>query len=61
VGASLALADIGLQESDIDRATEIATANPYWNPREIEADGIHRLLSDAYAGRRPTSREVTDA
>ncbi|WP_208108520.1 maleylacetate reductase [Halomonas ventosae] len=61
VGAPLALADIGLQESDIDRATQIATSNPYWNPREIEADGIHRLLSDAFAGRRPTPREVTDA
>ncbi|MDZ7854544.1 MAG: maleylacetate reductase [Halomonas sp.] len=61
VGAPLALRNIGLQESDIDRATEIATSNPYWNPREIEADGIHRLLSDAHAGRRPTSREVPDA
>lgn len=61
VGAPLALADIGLQESDIDRATQIATSNPYWNPREIEAEGIHRLLSDAHAGRRPTPREVTDA
>lgn len=61
VGAPLALADIGLQESDIDRATQIATSNPYWNPREIEAEGIHRLLSDAFAGRRPTSREVSDA
>lgn len=61
VGAPTALEEIGLQESDIDRATQIATSNPYWNPREVEAEGIHRLLSDAYAGRRPTSREVTDA
>ncbi|MCE9664590.1 maleylacetate reductase [Halomonas sp. M5N1S17] len=60
VGAPTALEEIGLQESDIDRATQIATSNPYWNPREVEAEGIHRLLSDAYAGRRPTSREVTD-
>jgi alcohol dehydrogenase class IV len=58
VGAPLALRDIGMRESDIDRATEIATRNPYWNPREIEATAIHRLLSDAHAGRRPTSREV---
>lgn len=60
VGAPLALRDIGMQESDIDTATDIATRNPYWNPREIEADGIHRLLSDAYAGRRPTSMEADD-
>lgn len=60
IGAPLALRDIGMQESDIDRATDIATRNPYWNPREIEADGIHRLLSDAYAGRRPISMEAED-
>ncbi|MAX32156.1 MAG: maleylacetate reductase [Halomonadaceae bacterium] len=61
VGAPLALRDIGLEAGDIDRATEIATANPYWNPREIEANGIHRLLDDAYAGRRPNTLEATDA
>ncbi|MBB3184932.1 alcohol dehydrogenase class IV [Halomonas fontilapidosi] len=61
VGAPLALRDIGLNEDDIDRATEIATANPYWNPRDIEPDGIHRLLRDAYAGRRPTTLEAFDA
>ncbi|MFC3283322.1 maleylacetate reductase [Litchfieldella rifensis] len=61
VGAPLALADIGLKEADIVRATEIATANPYWNPREIEADGIRRLLENACAGRRPESTTRTDS
>jgi alcohol dehydrogenase class IV len=61
VGAPLALRDIGFNEGDIDRATSIATGNPYWNPREIEADGIRRLLSDAHAGRRPETLEATDS
>ena len=61
VGAPLALRDIGLEGGDIERATQIATAKPYWNPREIEANGIHRLLDDAYAGRRPETLEATDA
>lgn len=61
VGAPLALRDIGMQERDIDRATGIATRNPYWNPREIEAEGIHRLLSDAHAGLRPTPREAIES
>ena len=59
-GAPAALRDIGLREEDIERATQIATANPYWNPREIEAEGIHQLLNDAYIGRRPETREVAD-
>jgi alcohol dehydrogenase class IV len=61
VGAPLTLSDIGFKKEDIGRATEIATANPYWNPREIEANGIQRLLNDAYAGLRPTALEETNS
>lgn len=57
-GAPLALRDIGLQEADIDKATEIATRNPYWNPREIESEGIRHLLRNAYAGHRPSNEEA---
>ncbi|GHE22174.1 maleylacetate reductase [Halomonas urumqiensis] len=53
VGAPSGLGEIGFQAADVDRATEIATQNPYWNPRDVEAKGIHRLLSDAQAGQRP--------
>ena len=55
LGAPLALKDLGLSESDLDRAAEIATQNPYWNPRPIEQDAIRALLQDAWAGNRPTS------
>ena len=36
IGAPLALKDLGLSEADLDRAAEIATENPYWNPRPID-------------------------
>jgi maleylacetate reductase len=53
IGAPLALREIGLQEQDLDRAAEIATRNPYYNPRPVSRDGIRRLLEDAFHGRRP--------
>ena len=53
IGAPLALKEIGLREQDLDRAAEIATRNPYYNPRPVSRDGIRRLLEDAFHGRRP--------
>jgi alcohol dehydrogenase class IV len=53
IGAPLALKDIGLKERDLDRAAQIATQNPYFNPRPVTRDEIRRLLEDAYQGRRP--------
>ena len=54
LGAPLSLREIGMREADIERATDIALANPYWNPRPIEADAIRQLLRAAWAGERPT-------
>jgi len=55
-GAPVALRDIGMKESDLDRAADIAVSNPYWNPRpfgpEQKAD-IRQLLQNAYEGVRP--------
>ncbi|MDQ5897994.1 MAG: maleylacetate reductase [Pseudomonadota bacterium] len=53
LGAPLSLREIGMREADIERATDIALANPYWNPRPIEADAIGQLLRAAWAGERP--------
>ncbi|MFN3504299.1 MAG: iron-containing alcohol dehydrogenase, partial [Allorhizobium sp.] len=53
VGAPLALRDLGLVQADLDRAADLATANPYWNPRPITQDGIRRLLQAAWAGDHP--------
>ncbi|HEY2589953.1 MAG TPA: maleylacetate reductase, partial [Steroidobacteraceae bacterium] len=52
-GAPYSLRTLGLAESDVDRAAQLAVANPYWNPRPIERDGIHALLQDAWEGRQP--------
>ncbi len=54
IGAPTSLADIGMQESDLDRAAEIASQNPYFNPRPVTRDGIRSLLQDAYEGREPS-------
>jgi maleylacetate reductase len=54
LGAPLALKDIGMPESGLDKAADIAVANPYPNPRKLERDAIRKLLDDAYHGRRPS-------
>jgi maleylacetate reductase len=55
-GAPVALRDIGMQPDDLDRAADIAVANPYWNPRPIGAAQrfeIRELLQHAFDGVRP--------
>jgi maleylacetate reductase len=52
-GAKMRLAELGLSEADLDRATEIALAAPYPNPRPLDRTAIRQLLEDAYRGRRP--------
>lgn len=53
LGAPVALRDIGMPEADLDRAADLATTAPYWNPRPIERPAIRKLLDDAFHGRRP--------
>jgi alcohol dehydrogenase class IV len=52
-GAPVALRDIGMQESDLDRACDIAMQNQYPNPRPLERTAIRQLLQDAFEGSRP--------
>lgn len=52
-GAPVSLEALGLKRADLDRAAEIAVANPYWNPRPIARDAIRKLLDDAWHGKRP--------
>jgi maleylacetate reductase len=54
LGVPMALQDIGMRESDLDRAADIAIATPYWNPRPIAHHGIRMLLQAAFEGYRPT-------
>lgn len=53
LGAPLALRDLGLQETDLDRATRLATRLPYPNPRAVNPDGIRGLLQRAWRGDAP--------
>ena len=54
LGAPTSLKAIGMSESDLDKAAEIATAVPYWNPRPVDKGAIRALLEDAYHGARPS-------
>ena len=53
-GAPTTLAKIGMAESDLDKAADLALANPYFNPRSFDRDQIRSLLEDAYHGNKPT-------
>jgi maleylacetate reductase len=50
IGAPTNLAVLGLKATDLPRAIDLATANPYWNPRPIERDAVAALLARALAG-----------
>jgi maleylacetate reductase len=52
-GAPVALRDLGLAESGLDQAADIAAANPYWNPRPIDRAGLRELLQHAWEGTPP--------
>jgi len=51
--APTTLKELGMPESGLDKAADIAAANPYANPIPIERNAIRKLLDDAYHGRRP--------
>lgn len=55
LGAPTSLRELGMQEADVERATDIAMSNPYWNPEPIERARVHQLLRNAWEGRRPES------
>jgi len=54
-GAPTSLRELGMHADALDRAADIAVANPYSNPRPIERDAIRALLDDAWHGRRPAT------
>ena len=52
-GAPVALRDLGLKESDLNKACDIALQNQYANPRPLERVAIRQLLQNAFEGVRP--------
>ena len=47
------LREVGMREADLDTACALALANPYWNPRPIDAVPLRDLLQRAWAGHPP--------
>ncbi|RZB13975.1 iron-containing alcohol dehydrogenase [Streptomyces sp. F001] len=61
LGGPTSLRDLGMPESGLARAAELAVATPYPNPRELTAEGIEGLLADAWHGRRPEGPATTES
>ena len=56
-GAPTALRDIGMPESGLDRAADLAVQNQYPNPRPLERTAIRELLQRAFDGTRPAPND----
>lgn len=48
--APRALRNLGMEEKDIDKATDIAMSNEYPNPRALEREPIRELIRRAWSG-----------
>lgn len=53
LGAPVSLKQLGMPESGLDKAAEIAVSAPYPNPRPLERQAMRALLQNAFDGRRP--------
>jgi maleylacetate reductase len=53
-GASTSLRELGMAEADLDRAADLATERPYWNPRPVDRSAVRTVLQAAFDGARPT-------
>jgi len=53
VGAPSSLAELGLKESDLEKATDLAVSKPYWNPQPVTREAIRKILHAAWAGEPP--------
>jgi maleylacetate reductase len=53
LGAPLTLKELGMPADGLDKAADVAVANPYPNPRVLTRDAIRQLLEDAFNGQRP--------
>ncbi len=58
LGAPTTLAAIGMPESGLDRAADLAVAKPYPNPAAVTREGVRALLDAAFHGRRPSCNRI---
>ena len=54
LGAPRSLRELGMTQSAIDQAADLAVQSPYWNPRPVERNAIRELIARAWAGEAPT-------
>ena len=54
LNAPLALKDLGITENDLEKASDIAMLNTYWNPRKFDRKLIREIFQDAYEGACPS-------
>src|SRR4029453_2798996 len=59
LAAPASLREIGMPESGIDQAADLAVKNPYWNPRGIEREAIRELIARAWRGDVPQTPLAT--
>lgn len=50
LGVPTSLSQLGMTEVGLDRAADLAVANPYWNPRNFNRADIRALLEGAWKG-----------
>ncbi|WP_205297868.1 maleylacetate reductase [Pantoea sp. Cy-639] len=53
-GAPTSLRELGMSEAELERAADIATQRPYWNPRPLDRAAVRAVLQAAYEGARPS-------
>ncbi|RZT86622.1 maleylacetate reductase [Pseudonocardia sediminis] len=53
LGAARSLADLGLPADGVERVVELATADPYANPRPVTPEGVRAILAAAFTGASP--------
>jgi alcohol dehydrogenase class IV len=53
LGAPTSLRSIGMAESGLDRAADLAVATPYPNPRPLDRSALRQLLQRAFDGAPP--------
>lgn len=57
LGVSVNLKSLGMPEDGIGKAADMATSNPYKNPRPLERDALQELIRRAWAG-EPASLKI---
>lgn len=58
LGAPESLEAMGVSETQLQRAVDLATQNPYANPVAVSAEGISALLAQIHKGSRPTMEQL---